>query len=334
MIEEVAPERWDALLGELGLADAYLRRAYVEASCLLDPGRPVLLHAGGVVFAGILRDVPGTDALDVTTPYGYGGPVGPGDPDGFYRAYAAWARERGVVSTFVRYHPLFENHRLAPPDVRRDRVADTGSWRLDRGRDLLAGMHAMHRRGVRKAERLGVEVELGVGPGGMDDFVALYEAAMRRAGADRFYLFESAYWDALAALGDGLLRAEARLDGALVASQLHLASAPWLHYHLGAATHEGLASGASKLLFLRTAEWARERNFEELHLGSGLGGREDSLWLFKQRFAPGDAREFWLGKLVHDPRRYAELSGGDASADGFFPAYRASHAAGTPNAVR
>ena len=334
MIEEVAPERWDELLADLGVADVYLQRAYVEASCHLDPGRPVLLHAGGVVFAAIVREVEGTGTLDVTTPYGYGGPVGPGDAQAFYDAYDAWAHDRGVVSTFVRFHPLFENHRRAPPPVRRDRVADTGSWRLERGRDLLGGMHAMHRRGVRKAQRLGVESEITTRPATIGDFVELYEAAMRRAGADPFYLFPPPYWDGLAALGDRLLRADARLDGTLVASQLHLVSPPWLHYHLGAATDDGLSTGASKLLFLRVAEWAGERGLAELHLGSGLGGREDSLWLFKQRFSPGDAREFWLGKLVHDPDRYAELSGSDAPADGFFPAYRAGRVAGAPDTVR
>ncbi|MDQ4081620.1 MAG: hypothetical protein M3123_01835, partial [Actinomycetota bacterium] len=76
---EVGAEAWDDLLGELGVSDAYLRRGYVASACLLDPGRPVLLHLAGAggdaVFAAILRVVPGEPATrDVTTPYGYGGP--------------------------------------------------------------------------------------------------------------------------------------------------------------------------------------------------------------------------------------------------------------------
>ncbi len=53
--------------------------------------------------------------MDVITPYGYGGPVGEGLA-GFYEAYREWCAERGVVSTFVRYHPLFENYREAGTD--------------------------------------------------------------------------------------------------------------------------------------------------------------------------------------------------------------------------
>ena len=57
MIEEVAPEDWDGLLAELGCDDAYLRREYVEASAVLDPGRPVLLRFEATVFPCILREL-------------------------------------------------------------------------------------------------------------------------------------------------------------------------------------------------------------------------------------------------------------------------------------
>ncbi|HEV8098818.1 MAG TPA: hypothetical protein VGP56_06705, partial [Gaiellaceae bacterium] len=100
-MREVPPAEWDGL--EL---DAYYRRPYVESAALLDAGRPFLLEHEGAFFAGIERD----DPCDVVTPYGYGGPTG----DGFWDAYETWARERGVVSTFVRFHPLLANQRGAP----------------------------------------------------------------------------------------------------------------------------------------------------------------------------------------------------------------------------
>ena len=101
-MRELDAASWDALDG----LDAYYRRPYVEAAALLDDGRPFLLEHDGAVFAGIEREGP----LDVVTPYGYGGPTGPG----FWPAYEEWARERGQVSTFVRFHPLYANQRDAP----------------------------------------------------------------------------------------------------------------------------------------------------------------------------------------------------------------------------
>ena len=73
-MREVPAGEWDELLARLGYADAYLLRAYVEASCVLDPGEPVLLEHDGAVLACIVRAIPGADRCDVTTPYGYGGP--------------------------------------------------------------------------------------------------------------------------------------------------------------------------------------------------------------------------------------------------------------------
>ena len=135
---EVAPGEWNALLARLGLTDVYLTREYVESSCLLEPGAPVLLAHDDAVFPLILRAVDGRH--DVVTPYGYGGPVA-GDPDaapGFYDAYAEWCRDRGVVSTFVRFHPLYENQRYSRFDA--DAVGATVAAEARREGELLAAV--------------------------------------------------------------------------------------------------------------------------------------------------------------------------------------------------
>jgi hypothetical protein len=264
----------------------------------------------------------------VTTPYGYGGPVTVGEdlpPAAFAAAYEAWAAEAGALTTFVRFHPLFGNQRHAPAGAELERLADTATWPLDAERDPYEDMHAKHRSDVRKCEQAGVEVTVEAG-GSLDEFVTLYEATMRDREAADFYFFPPEYWSALTAgLGERLLRLDARLEGELVASTLCIATAPWLHYHLAAMDDTGRTLGASKLLLLEAARWGRARGLAELHLGSGLGGSEDSLWKFKQRFSDHPGREFWIGKLVHDEAAYRKLAGTDSAA-GFFPAYRRSGA--------
>jgi serine/alanine adding enzyme len=329
MIAEVGPDGWDGLLEGIGRADAYFLSGYARASCVLDGGRPAFLHISGsggdVVFACSLRRVPGTQELsDVTTPYGYGGPVAVGAAppvEAFWQLYDGWCAENRVVSTFLRFHPLLENQRLTGPSVELERLADTASWRLDGDDDLFAGMHRHHRRVVRRAEGL-VEVEARERPDRLDAFAELYEATMRRQEASPFYFFPPAYWDELAGgLRDRLVCFDAVLEGEIVASILCLASPPWLHYHLGASLEPARALGASHLLMLTAARWGRERGYEQLQLGGGVGGREDSLWEYKHRFSPGGRREAWIGKLVHDGEAYAELAG-SRDRSGFFPAYR------------
>jgi serine/alanine adding enzyme len=302
-VRELDPDAWDAL--EL---DAYYRRPYVEAAALLDRGRPFLLEHDGAYFAGIERDEP----RDVVTPYGYGGPTA----DGFWDAYEEWARERGAVTTFVRFHPLYGNQRGAPIHV--DELAPTVAWRLDPERDLLAGLHFKHRNKVTKAGKAGATVTQHEGLG---EFVPLYEDTMRRLDADDFYLFEPAYWERLGELP--LVRFDAEIEGEVVASALCLATPPWLHYHLSGTTDAGRSTGSSTLVLLEAARWGQANGYERFHLGGGLGGKEDSLHHFKARFDPEGLVPAAVGKAIHDEGTYRELSGGDASYDGFFPAYRA-----------
>jgi serine/alanine adding enzyme len=315
-VREVPAAEWDELLAQLGCADAYLLHAYVEASCVLDPGEPVLLENDGVVMTCIVRAIPGTDAHDVTTPYGYGGPVGEGD---FQQAYERWCSERGIVSTFIRFHPLFENYRGAPHATY---ASPTVGWPLEG--DLLAGMHGKHRNVVRKAEKVGVTVEATPAPDDLSAFVSLYEQTMRRQDAAAYYFFPSDYWERLSALHDRLVRYDAVAEGEIVASAICLRGDRWLHYHLGATADSARDLGASNLLLYEAARWGQGQGLEEFHLGGGAGAKEDSLFAFKQRFSPNGRREFWVGKLVHDEEAYRRLSGGaDIDVAGFFPAYRA-----------
>jgi hypothetical protein len=315
-LNEVDPGEWNALLARLGLEDVYLRREYVEAACRIEPGAPTFLSEGDTVFPCIVREFRGR--LDVTTPYGYGGPVSASaEADAFYAGYEEWAAERGIVSSFVRFHPLYENEAYAR--IRVDPLGSTIAWRLQ-GDELFERMHSHHRRVIRKARRAELDVGVDESPA-LDEFVRLYERTMARLDAAAFYLFTAEYWESLGDLPCVL--ASARLEGELVASVLCFASKPWLHYHLGASSDEGRRLGASHAVLYEAAMWARERDYELFHLGGGVGGRADSLYEFKRRFDPDGERPFAVGKAIHDEAAYRELAG-DLAADagGFFPAYR------------
>jgi hypothetical protein len=269
------------------------------------------VRAGEAIFAAILRD----DPTDVITPYGYGGPVGAG----FWEPYDNWCRDNGVVTTFVRFHPLYANHTAAPATVKVESLAGTVAWRLDEDGDLFEHMHRHHRRVVRKAVAAGVEGTATVAPERLDRFRRLYEQTMERRAAGGFYYFPPAYWHALETdLREHVILFEAGEDAAL----LCLAAPPWLHYHLGASSDAGRRLGASTLLFVEAARWAQELGYTRFHLGGGVGGARDSLYEFKLRFDPGGVLEAAIGKAIHDEVAYRKLAGPQAGRDGYFPAYR------------
>jgi serine/alanine adding enzyme len=325
-LAEIQPAEWDELLAELGCADAYFLREYVESGRVLEGGEPAFLHladtGGDVIFTGLVRD-----GRDLITPYGYGGPLAVGDTppiERFYELYDRWCSDRGIVTSFVRFHPLLGNHRQAPdgPNVRVEVLGTTIGWRLDLHDDLMEGLHPKHRNKVRKACKAGVEVTAHPAPADLDDFIALHEETMRRQEASDFYFFSDEYWRSLQALGEHLVRFDGRLDGDLVASALCLATAPWLHYHLSATDDRAREAAAANLVVFEAGAWAKEGGFTRFHLGAGVGWSHGSLYEFKQRFDPGGDVEGAIGKFVHNPARYAALGGNPDDLSGFFPAYR------------
>jgi serine/alanine adding enzyme len=329
-LREIEPEAWDRVLDEARLQDIYARLPYLAASSILEPGRPGLLaveEAGGtVVFPLLVRDIPGGHGMrDITTPYGYGGPLssGPSPPRKvFDEAYQRWCDRMNVVTTFTRYHPLYANHTTVS-SVELTQLSGVVGWRVERGRDLWASMHPHHRRLIRKAQAAGVRATIFEGPESLTGFRGLYEETMMRLDAQPFYFFDPEYWDALVqGLRPHLLLVESVLDERVVAAVLCLASAPWLHYHLGASDETGRATGASHLALFIAAQWAQERGYSLFNLGGGVGGEDDTLLKFKARFDPGGILPSFIGKQVNDPVAYRELSGSEEKGS-FFPAYRA-----------
>ena len=352
-IERLTREAYTAELADAGQRDAYLQPGYVEACALIEGGEPWYLGMAGAAGAGmvtcaqLVRDLPaatveglGAQASDrplrdAVTPYGYGGPIALGADaplSEFAAQFPAWASEHGIVTTFLRFHPLLGSARAAPTGTEVVPLVGTVAWQLapagERERDLEAGMHQRHRRLVRKARREGVDVEVSRGAARLGDFQDLYSTTMQRQHADEFYFFPNDYWHALAtAFGDDLVFVTALKNGNPIAALLCLAGGPFLHYHLGATADEARGNGASNLCFLTAAQWGQLGGMTHLHLGGGVGGNRDELYDFKLRFNPEHgAIDASIGKLVCDVHRYAAIAG-TRDTGGFFPPWRAPRVA-------
>ena len=326
MVQELEVQAWEALLERLGVEDSYYTAAYSVASAELTGGTPRLLHlardGGDVVFPVVVRD----DPTDVVTPYGYGGPLGVGDDpplSQFPAAYETWCAARGVVTSFAVFHPLFAvEGRIADGGFHTAALAGTVGWSLEPP-DLLAVMHKNPRGLIKRARSAGFTAEVQVQPRDVGTFVEHYEATMRRASASDFYFFGERYWQALLRV-DPLLQVTVRDPaGEPVASVLGMGAPPYLHYHLDGSADAARGTGASQLGLFTLAEWGQRNGYTVLHLGGGVGGRDDSLLAYKRRFAPGEILPARIGKAVHDHAAYTGLTGSDTiDWDAFFPAYR------------
>ncbi len=141
-----------------------------------------------------------------------------------------------------------------------------------------------------------------------------------------------------AALGNELHLFLTALDGRIAATGLFTEHRGIVQAHLVGTDDDFREWSPLKLLLDDVRRWASERGNDVLHLGGGVGGRDDSLLAFKRRFSPQSHR-FSVGRWVLDPAAYADLAeswrkrlteaGGIDEDPSYFPLYRSPrHGAG------
>ncbi|HEX8907766.1 MAG TPA: GNAT family N-acetyltransferase [Anaeromyxobacteraceae bacterium] len=293
--------------------------------------------AGGILFPLLLRplaveawSVAGEERLDAITPYGYGGPFAWGvrDEGAFWRAHAAWCRERRIVSTFVRLS-LFPEQLAQPPGRVEVRARNIVVPLAGGAEALWKGYEGKVRKWVRLAERAGLEVELDRTGARLDDFVRVYTHTMERNGADSWYFFPRQFFAQIAERLAGHFAFFHTLSrGEVVSSDLVLCSEEHVYYFLGGTHASAFPLGPNYLLKHRIASWAAEEGKKGYVLGGGYEP-DDGLFRYKRAYARHGEVPFRVGCLVHDEAGYAALvaargaAGGWAPRPGFFPAYRA-----------
>ncbi|MGH2464444.1 MAG: GNAT family N-acetyltransferase [Candidatus Limnocylindrales bacterium] len=280
----------------------------------------------------LIRDIPG-GGVDATSPYGYPGPVGQGIDDPAFLRDALSAgrqvlREAGIVSAFVRLHPLL-NVVLPITNDTLVRQGETVSIDLTLSAEALwAQTRVNHRRDITRAIRLGYVARMDDDWEGLESFKHLYRATMSRRSAAPFYFFGDAYFDGLRdALGERVHLCVIEKDGVVAAAGLFVETDGIVQYHLSGARDASRLFQPTKLMIHFAREWAKNRGDQVLHLGGGVGGNHDSLLHFKIGFSPA-RHAFNTLRMVINEREYSRLVAArhpdldPSMRDGYFPAYR------------
>jgi Acetyltransferase (GNAT) domain len=265
---------------------------------------------GELVGPLVVREIPGSDARDATSPYGYPGLVGsqtPLDP-----ATIDW-NATDLVSIFIR-HALGPSPLTGFSERNVVQIADPGLPPKSRPSD---------RRQMRRNLEAGYELELIPADTASAEqragLIEVYDQTMRRAGAAEHYFFGDAYFaKILQAPRTWLVLAKAP-GGTLAAASIATVSDGYLHYYLSGSADSHLRDSPMKNVVARLVEYSDELGLP-LNLGGGISPG-DALEEFKRGFANRELT--WLtSELVCDADAYQQLSRGRDDG-GYFPAYRA-----------
>jgi hypothetical protein len=317
--------------------------------------RLIVVRAGdrGLAWPYLIREVgtgtgrSGQPITDITSVYGYAGPLAWGCQNGEPFIADAWReiqetwRAHGAITSFTRFHPLLGNAALAAGL----RVHGSGTSEpepiVDGGRtvsiDLTLGYDGARRlygrdlrRGIDRTRRASVVTSEDTEWAELPTFARLYNETMIRLRASPYYLFQESDFRRLRdALGSHLHLLLSRVDGKVVAAGLFTDWHGLVEWYLVGTDADYAALSPAKALVDFAIEWAVDRGGSVLHIGGGRGGAHDSLLWFKSRFSPR-RHEFQTGRWVLDPvttaevteARRAALEPGTRLDPGFFPQYR------------
>lgn len=336
-------EQWDAIVRTFSDYDVYYLSGYVKAFQLHGDGEPLLFYgeADGVRGINVVmkRDIaadlrfagklPINTCFDFATPYGYGGWLleGKGDSAPIFAEYEAWCQKHNIISEFVRYHPVLNNHIFSEGCYEVIALGNTIAMDLSSPETIWSNLSSKNRNVIRKAQKNGVRIYSGRSPALFETFREIYNATMDKDNAADYYYFAPQFYESVC---EDLSRSGqvfyAQLpDGTVIAASIMLWANGRMSYHLSGSVQEYQHLAPTNLLLYEAALWGCANGCKTLHLGGGVGSGEDGLYRFKRSFHRGEPCRFHIGRKTFLPEQYEKLTQLrlNPPESGFFPRYRA-----------
>lgn len=277
-------------------------------------------------WPALKREIPGTDFFDLTSVYGYAGPLLKNQECSgrCLNLIFSAMQDMGVVALFSRMHPILIDQ-IQEEELRGVKLGDVIVIDAQR-QSPLASYRSGHRYEIRKALANRLQIHVDQQCDGMGDFIEIYQQSMRDLDASDYYLFGPDYFNALKDATDFkafLIFAE--LDGRKVAASMFLVTGRLMQYYLSGTVDAYKKLSPSKAIIAKAHEIAIAMGVEKIILGGGVGSKEDQLFKFKNGFS--ELRmPFYIFKKIINFQAYTQLcesKGIDYQVTDYFPAYRA-----------
>lgn len=326
-------DQWNAIIRSMYQYDFYHLAEYHQ---LEQSGQPLLLcfssNETSLALPVILRSIEKTEFTDITSVYGYAGPLSNRkNPEkqmirDFQKQLLHFFDFYRVVSVFNRLHPLFDNQEYILSGL--GEVVDTSQTigidlSLPEQEQKKQYAHSV-KNNINRLKRKNVLVENAQTPEEIDVFAEIYRENMKRVNASDFYFFPGDYFHGfMKELPASLFLAY--YEGKAISGSLFTSCNGIVQPHLSATLNEFLRWSPLKLIWDCIRIDAVKKNEKWLHLGGGVGGTDDTLFQFKAQFS--DLRfSFKTWRYIHNKEVYVQLASekydSRTASPSFFPLYR------------
>jgi hypothetical protein len=293
-----------------------------------------------IAFPLIKRRINNSDLFDLTSSYGYVGPISNrkfsyADSE-FLNclkiSFKKFMSDERIVSVFSRLHPIITQQLIISElggifpngeTVEIDLDIPIEEQRKNYRKDHSNAIHTLHEKGF--------YVKSAIDADSVKTFITIYHENMRRVKATKDYFFDEDYFN-------NLLQARefsthillVYLKEKPVAGGVFTFTNDIIQVHLLSTLTKYLYYSPVKMLVDEISVIGRKLNMKHLHLGGGVGGKNDSLFAWKSGFSDLHLNfETW--RYINDQEKYDELVKENVPEEfidqtDFFPLYRKTFA--------
>ena len=342
-------DEWDRVVESFSKSDIYFKYSYFNLYSN-EFKKPIMAYfesdLGRVAYPFMLKDIsdhfnfkdklPGGKYFDIATPFGYAGHLMDAGStecskelmNQFYESFESYCRAQGVISEFVRFSPLLENHVHAEGVMETDYLKKMVATDLQSYGDPLYGeLTKSRRQRYNKAKRSGLTVQFDFSPKSLASQLPIYYDTMDRNNAYDFFYFSKEYFEKIISkMSDNVLVVSAFLDDKLIAFELCFLCDGIINAHVAGTLSDYLSYSPSDFIATEIITWGHQNGYKYYHAGGGTtSDPEDSLYRYKKSFSKNTEFDFYLGKKIWDQEVYnnlLEISGCANNGGSFFPLYR------------
>lgn len=281
-----------------------------------------------------IKSIDGKVYFDITTPYGYGGPLIISENkeyntrliEKFKVSFKEYCKNNNIVSEFVRFHPIEKNYLGMEDYMEIEHIRDTVYIEIGDEDKILDNMVSECRTAIRKAIKNNVEI---VETRDLKEFKRLYIDTMKKNNATEYYFFSDEFLNNTMDFLSGNIKIfNAKYNGKVVSSVMSISYGEYIHYHLSGSDSDYSKYRPVNLLIYEMCIWGNKIGAKYLHLGGGYSGNDDNLFRFKKKFSKYGRGKFYIGKKIYIQDIYDKLVEENnkikegAINQGYFPLYR------------
>ena len=300
--------RWQRILDAFCITDVYYTTQYFSGALKLDPGYALLFYyqddQGEVVYPFIKRPIGDDDTVffDVTTPYGYGGPVFKVEGNqeqlvsNFRKAFGEFCRKEKIIAEYIRFHPLKNNAAVVKKELKLFPLYETFTI------NLKENFVPAQKQSDLIVKKLGTVRHL------FEFLVLYYSAARRKEETDSYFFFTNDYFESLiSSMGSNLHLFGVYYDNKLVVACYVLAMGDTIYYHLEGSASEIDYEKTMPILLSKIAEWGEENYYSFFHLGGDVFETPHQVSSIKKELANCKPALFTMGQKIYDQQTFNRL---------------------------